>query len=127
MPRSAEPQPVEHEKPLGRHAEKHRADGVRDAADDDVDGCFDLGALRRSQRQVEKLVGGLVEREPQSLIERVGHEDRRERRQQQDRAALPVPSAAGSTQDRDGQAESPKRRTDQQPTAARSSPPQAQN
>ena len=64
----------QHEEALGRDAEEHRADGIRDAVDDDVDGVLDRRALRRRERQVQQLVGRLVDREPQPLVEPVGEQ-----------------------------------------------------
>src|SRR3954469_12441901 len=62
-----QPHPFEHEESVCRQPEKHRGGGIRDTAHHDVDGRFDLDALWRSQRQVEKFVGRLVERESEPL------------------------------------------------------------
>ena len=54
-------------------------------------------ALLRRQRQIEQLVGRLVHREAEALVEGVGEQDRPERREQQDeRAARARASAAGA-------------------------------
>ena len=114
VPRSSKPQPWSMKNPWVAHAEQHRADGVGDAADDDVDRGLDRTALVRRQRQIEQLVSRLVERKAEALIARVGEQHRPEpgsstisalphaerQRQHQDRhrhartAAAPARSAA---------------------------------
>ena len=56
-----EMQAGQHEEALRQQPEHHRADGVGDAIDDDVDGVLDRGAIAGRNRQIEQLVGRLVD------------------------------------------------------------------
>ncbi len=79
-----EVQAGQHEEALRQQPEQHRADAIGDAIDDDVDGVLDRGPIAGRNRQVEELVGRLVDGEPQPLIEAVGEQHAPECRRQQD-------------------------------------------
>ena len=67
----------------------------------------------RSQRQVEQLVGRLVERESEPLVERIGQQDTSRTPEQQDQRAAAA-ERQRQHEDRDRQSEPPQHRPDQQ-------------
>ena len=113
VPRSPAPRPPSPKKPLGRDAEEHRAGGVREAADDDIDGVLDRRAQRRRQRQVQQLVGRLVERETDPLVQRVREQHGPDSGKEQDEQAA-EPKRERQDENRDRHAEAPQRRTGKQ-------------
>src|SRR5215204_3988182 len=65
----------QHEEPAGCQAEQNASERVGDTVADDVERVLDRLPLRGLDRQIQELVGGLVEREAQPLVGGVGEED----------------------------------------------------